>query len=48
LTLLEPLVVGLALLKGDVGVDGSDVDDVELALDVGSSGGVGATLAVSA
>jgi hypothetical protein len=40
LTLLELLVVGLALLKGDVGVDGSDVDDVELALDVGSSGGV--------
>jgi len=40
LTLLELLVVGLALLKGDVGVDGSDVDDVELALDVGDSGDV--------
>lgn len=49
LTLLEPLVVGPALLEGDVGVDASDVDDVddvELALNVGGSGGVGATLAV--
>jgi len=37
LALLELLVVGLALLKDDVELDGSDVDDAELALDVGGS-----------